>query len=250
MSLGSFEKGNEDYVVSEATIKSEDEDAAFFGIESEIEPNTKRIRQSRVSSSTNRTTRTPVMATNKYSEAPVTPQLTVSKHRSKLDENLKEILSKYPITAKAMVKSVLHDPQKPLPSIEFSPPPAPTLVASDKKQQIDIDIKSLKPGTVLNFPAKRQPQIIYVSQKHTLDPERFSSPVTVTSSLSSSHDSAGRMLKQNLADPARQIDLRPEDSVSNISVRSVENVSATPPTVTGLVSNTDRFFKGLLTPQS
>jgi hypothetical protein len=244
-SLMSLGEGDEDYVVSQAIITSEDEVDMFIGFQHDVKPNMKHRKKSQQSSLASQTTSTPATITKELSEAPVTPPSTVFKHGSKLTEAYvapgkeKEIPLTTPGATKGKVKSTMHYSQKPLPSIEYSPPLTPTRAIHAKKRQTDveedsdIDIKSLKPGTVLNFPAKSQPQINTVLQKPIIDSERLSSPITITSSLSSSHDSAGRMLKQTLADHVEPIKLRPEDSISNIGVPQVEDVLGTPATPAG-----------------
>ncbi|KAJ9613049.1 hypothetical protein H2200_002990 [Cladophialophora chaetospira] len=241
LSLTSFDDSDDDFVFKPTTVKSEDEDDSLFGAEIGDKPDVKRFKKSQSSSMSDRTTLTPVAAAKTRDVAPVTPPSSVRKHGNDITQkttspkNATEFSSKIPVSSKPKVKSTMHPSQQPLPSIEFSPPSTPT--HAKKKQSVtasesdfDIDIKSLRPGTVLEFPVKRQSRVSSVS---STTPKRFSTPITIASSVSSSHDSAGKALKQNLADHAEQNEIRPEDSVSNIGVRAEEEFVIAPSTPTG-----------------
>ena len=215
-SLSSFENGDGDFVFK--TVKSEDEDDSICGGGSDDEPVVKRFKKS---------------------QSAVTPPPTVRKFgnvkaQKTAQSNDAKVLPRIPIPPKASYKSTMHPSQQPLPSIEFSPPSTPTPVK--KKQSItstdsDIDVKSLRPGTILKFPAKSRTP---VSSVPPTPAERFWTPITIGSSVSSAHESAGRMLKQNLIEHAEQIELCPEDSISNIGAHAAKEDSvAVPSTPTG-----------------
>jgi hypothetical protein len=110
--------------------------------------------------------------------------------------------------------------KKPLAAIQspVSPTPKPRVCIMKQSpvhpdNNIDIDIKRLKPGALLSFP-----QVVKV-QKPRAEPERSSTIFLTASSISSSHDSAGRALKQILGHHISSLEVRPEDSVSNMGVR-------------------------------
>jgi hypothetical protein len=118
--------------------------------------------------------------------------------------------------------------QHPLPSLEFSPPVTPITPFSTKKQQSmiqsdsEVDDPILKPGMVLSFPAKRQVPLFTnnSSTQIPVAPIRSNTPISIASDTTSSSfgNSAGGQLKADLAEHVQQLDLRPEDSVSNINV--------------------------------
>ena len=149
----------------------------------------------------------------------------------------KEVASKTPAAAKPGAKSTMPLFQQPLPSIEFSPPSAYANPCSAKKQQSgteinsddDLDIKSLKPGTLLSFPVKRQHQMFSNAIPKAILEQRASTPISITSSLSSTTNSAATQLKHDLTDHVQGIEIRPEDSISNTGDHGQEDADPKTP---------------------
>ena len=236
-----IEKGDADYVFNPTTARSEDDNDPLFGSESSTRPNFKRLKKAHPSDFVDRLN----APMREIGETVVTPGPKPLKHGKPISRktaapaNEKDLSSKT-LFASRYSKMNMPVSQQPLPSIEHSPPQTPIPVSSAKKQQSvtgtdsDIDIKSLRPGALLTFPSKRQSQLSTSAiQKPLVELERFSTPITIASSESSSHDAAGKALKQNLAEHVEQIELRPEDSISNAGVRIQEDAMPTPVTQKG-----------------
>ncbi len=243
-SLSSWE-GDLDSVFGGTSLKHEDEDDSS-NAETDTKPQVKRLKHSSSSAFDRQTTPTPKPAAAQREHVPITPPSSVSKLENKVTrktaapKTAKEMPPKMSVPFKANIRSTMHPSQRLLPSIESSPPLSPTPALATKKQQSvastddDTDVKNLKPGTILYFPAKRQmPVSTSTSYTSFPEPERFSTPITIASSTSSSHDSAGKMLKGNLEEHVQQMELRPEDSVSNIGARAEEDAVMERATPTG-----------------
>jgi hypothetical protein len=173
--------------------------------------------------------------------------------------------------------------QQPLPSPEVTPLATPSAALPVKKQQSIVasdsepDTPIVPPGLFLSIPAKRQaPHFTDGIAQGPIAPIRSHTPISIasTTTLSSSDDSTGRQLKADLVDHAQQLDLRPEDSVSNINVAGTpvvvktESEFAVPSTPkskfsdyrltldghtdldVGVVGSAVRFFRGLVRPRA
>ncbi|OAP57420.1 hypothetical protein AYL99_08158 [Fonsecaea erecta] len=142
----------------------------------------------------------------------------------------------------------------PLPSIEYSPPTSPlsdvftteeeAVVAEESR----ITLESLKPGMVITLPPRSQPQILNgTADCRTPKQGLLSSLISITSSpsamtLSTTTRSVGKLHHQSLAD---NVEIRPEDSVSNIALRAEQDSVSQAATPTGIMANTVQFLKNL-----
>lgn len=167
----------------------------------------------------------------------------------------KQASSKTAVVKKMKATSKMHVSQKPLPSVESSPPPYPSNMMAPAKsgksvgsEESDIDIRSFKPGTLLTFPSQRQRK---QTQEALFKPGKVSSAVatyvaitsspsspqgpetSIASSVSSSHDSAGMMLKESLESLVQLTEVQPGESASNPGGGTVENTFGPPPTPAG-----------------
>ncbi|EXJ78597.1 hypothetical protein A1O1_08998 [Capronia coronata CBS 617.96] len=155
----------------------------------------------------------------------------------------------------ATAKCSIYSPDKPLPSIEKSPPPArasgsgngigvgaglgPRVGSAKRRAPLndDFDLKSLQPGTFIPFPAKRQQPL---SPIMSCAPSTFVTAGSrgMSPSAASSQDSAGEMLQRELD----EVDIiRPEDSVSMVGRgRDLESTPVSPG------QNKFPLFRGLL----
>ena len=238
MGLDSFENGDTEYVARTATMKSDDDDdESFSESEGSIQPDVKRVKNNQPAGALCETARSLFPSPSKsvkHGSRPF-PKTTAP-------EGGKELVSKLSAPFKSAIEATMPTSQKPLPSIEFSPSPPTTctIKSCSKKQQSvadgDSDVETLRlaPGTVLSFPAKLQIQPSrFVTPEPLISPTQSSSSATFYSAQSSSHDSAGRMLKQNLREHASQLEIRPEDSVSNIGTGTQDEETETPVTPNG-----------------
>ena len=237
LSLSSFESGETDSLFKPDTNKSENENGTSE-VEGIAKPAIKRRKMPAATLIRDRRTPGPVSGRKSYvgSMGIITPPTDEIKQRNTIAKqivsptNENEVVSKSPPTTKHSVDSPVLLSEQPLPSIEFSPPSTPfTTISAEKQQSVatkcsDIDIKSLKPGTLLSFAAKGQPQIFSMAiQKPVLNQNRASTANSITSSLPSTATFASIQLKQHTIEHVHQLDIRPEDSISNIGIHGEED---------------------------
>ncbi|KIW33899.1 uncharacterized protein PV07_00714 [Cladophialophora immunda] len=186
-------------------------------------------------------------------------QLQTAIEKAAPPSNANNVQQKPPAVPKAKAKSCMHPSDRPLPSIEYSPPATPLSSAftSEKQGVVDaeseITLRILKPGMVLTLPPKSRPQVLDNTADWPVSKQDLPfSLISVTPSVSmmsrsTTTDSIGKMLQQDLAD---HVEIRPEDSISNIAVRPEQDSNPATVTPTGIMTNTVRFFKGLLASQT
>ncbi|KIY01321.1 uncharacterized protein Z520_02873 [Fonsecaea multimorphosa CBS 102226] len=233
---------DEDYVVDAEAIKSEDDELFMFDMfdcSGDLKPKPKRDNKSQP---------TPPKVHRQTATKKAVPPI-----------NVNDVQQKTVAVPKAKVRSSMHPSDQPLPSIEHSPPNTPlsSVFTSEKQGVVDthseITLENLKPGMVLQLPPKSRPQILEGIADCTVPkPDLASSVISMTSSISATSsftttDSIGKMIQQDLAN---HVEIRPEDSVSYVAVDAEQDSMPTAPTPTGIMANTLRFFKVLLTPQT
>lgn len=259
-SLSSFEESDSEYISAGKTAKIQGEILSAFEDETDIEPKAKRVKKSRTLTPAYQAT--PVQAPSgtqpggNQNKPTDTGRSTISKPNINTVPRTattakKQASSKNPVAKKVKAKPGMHFSQTPLPSVESSPPPDRSNAVADVKsgesvssEESEIDIRSFKPGTILTFPSQRQQK---QSEEAQLKHENVSSAVAITSSPSSpngfapsiassessSHGSAGKMLKDNLAAVARLTEVQPGESASNPGSGTAEDTLVPPPTPAG-----------------
>ncbi|EXJ75017.1 uncharacterized protein A1O5_01713 [Cladophialophora psammophila CBS 110553] len=249
-------ESDEDYVADAEAIKSEDDELYMLDSGDDLKPKAKRNRKSRPLPPKAHLAPTTTVAGRLYiGNLPYATQAKTAGQKAPPPNNADELGQKSLPVAEVKTTCSMHPSDRPLPSIEHSPPNTPLSGDFTFNEQGGADagsgvsVESLKSeafltpssedpaqvsnGTVDRMLCKQDPSCSVVSATPTL------SAITISTTV----DSAGRLLQQGLTD---HVEIRPEDSISNIGVRAEQepiNSSALRP---GFMGNTLRFLAGLL----
>ncbi|KIW98129.1 uncharacterized protein Z519_01713 [Cladophialophora bantiana CBS 173.52] len=253
---------DEDYVADVEAIKSEDDELYMLDSGNDLKPKAKRSRKSRPLPPKARLAPTTTVAGRlQIGNLPYATQTKTAGQKVPPPNNADELRQKSLPVAEVKGTSSMHPSDRPLPSIEHSPQDTPLSGDFTFNKQggadagSDVSVESLKSeafhtpspedrvqvsnGTVDRMLCKQNPSYSVVSATPTLS----------AISISTTADSTGRLLQQGLTD---HVELRPQDSISNIGVRAeleTINSSAVRPahsSSTGFMGNTLQFLAGLL----
>ncbi|OAL33764.1 hypothetical protein AYO20_06940 [Fonsecaea nubica] len=208
--------GDEDYVADVKVIKSEDDDSLISSPRDDrkAKAKAKRIKKSQPLST--------------KAAAPVKPN---------------EVRPNLPAVSKGNTQSSMHPSDRPLPSIEYSPPATPLSgVFMDGQQGLvnadsEITLESLKPGMIITLPPKGRAHISKSTPDDTVTMRESSFSLISASSVSATRfstatDSVNQMLQQELAN---HVEIRPEDSASNVAGHAEEDSTPARDVPTGKV---------------
>ncbi|KIW82287.1 hypothetical protein Z517_05314 [Fonsecaea pedrosoi CBS 271.37] len=196
--------GDEDYVADVKVVKSEDDDSLISnsGDDRKAKAKAKRIKKSQPLST--------------KAAAPVRPN---------------DVRPNLPAVSKGNTQSSMHPCDRPLPSIEYSPPATPLSgVFMDGQQGLvnadsEIALESLKPGMIITLPPKGRAHISKSIPDDAVTKRESSFSLISASSVSATRfstatDSVNQMLQQELAN---HVEIRPEDSASNVAGHAEED---------------------------
>lgn len=214
-SLVSFDDNDEDYILGSSGIKFEDEHVKVESKEDVMpKPASKRLKKA--TPWFTRTSATPTTSPGKYGKPVISKTIMAPKSEQRVTAKKKFPPMSVPLApkvkAKAKAKASMHPSDKPIPSIERSPPPTPAGTYTDGEG--DVDLRVLRPGRLVRFPIKHQAKPSFDMRCGVTSATRTASPaISILSiSLSAASDSPARMLQQELDEHV----IRPEDSVSMV----------------------------------
>lgn len=210
----------------------EDEEDSYLETEDDLMPATKRHKTTTVSAArapSSSMSESYITLRTSYKKSPVKKRPSSSR---KVDQK-RGVQTMASVASRVKSNARIASSDRPLPSIEFSPPLLPSKASvtdaslGDADVESEIDIGSLRPGTVITFPPRRASQESTSMQNVSVP--RSESSSSLGSSQSFLTSSEADLASQTRHGQGHAGELRPEDSVSNISKRQA-NVSppATP----------------------
>ena len=205
-----FEESGDEYVFNDADAKLEDEEdmKVMYDEDLDVKPAVKRTKKT-----------APISIGD---SATPTQNSKVNVTRNKKTISSAESAT---VTLSAKAACRMHPADKPIPSIECSPPPSPaSLILAQNTvnhHDCDIDIKSLQPGTFIRLPAKHSDQVSATLPVDALTFQENSVPGRPI--LSSTSGSTGFLIQTELdGDDA----ILPEDSISMVGNRNETSVTS------------------------